>query len=200
MYRGKNPRILPIIIIIVVVALIIAAIFSIGRMILSNSTNSNQPADQSSLISDVLNTEDGRGVTLTVRGPIVADEEFKSYQINITPTSRTYTVYRGYLDNVISRKTYENNRSAYEQFVYALDKADIAKTRKSNDDGDLRGVCATGGLAYKFETILNNEVKDTLWTSTCEGSRGTMAASVDRVHALFANQIPDFEPLFNQYH
>ena len=133
-----------------------------------------------------------------MRGPIVADENFRSYQIIVTPTSRVYTEYAGYLDKVITSRTLTNNQQAYEQFIYALDKADIGKTRNLSDSSDLRGVCATGGRAYKFETLDGNTATKTLWTSTCSGSQGTMASNVVQIHALFANQIPDFKPVFDK--
>lgn len=202
MYRGNNPRIFPIIVIILVVALVIAAVVSLSRMLLTRSDTDERTSTQTTtLLSEVLNTGSDRSTKLTVRGPIVADEEFRSYQITISPESREYTVYRGYLDTVIRTKKLDNNHAAYEQFVYALDKAEISKVRKSNADDDLRGVCATGGLAYKFEALAGDEVKNSVWTSTCPKSQGTMAADVNKIHALFANQIPEseFEPLFNEY-
>lgn len=199
MYRGDKPKIFPIIVIIIVIALIIAAIASVVRMIATNGsqTTSDSAQKTDSIRDQLLNTDATSSVRWTVRGPIVADENFRSYQIEISPSKRTYTVYQGYLDKKISEKTYENNQQAYEEFVFALDKADIDQTRTVAND-DMRGVCATAGRLYTFETISSNTMKSRIWTSTCEGSPGSMQADVSRVHALFVNQVPNFEPLFDR--
>lgn len=197
MYRGSGPRILPLIIIILVVALVIAAIVSIGRVFFTSGNTSNAPESTDAVLTAVHDTSGGRGVRWTVRGPIVADENFRSYQIQISETERTYTTYSGYLDQVINTKTYPNNERAYEQFVYALDKAGIGQTRNAKDT-DFRGVCATDGFAYVFDTLHGESADHTLWTTSCRGSQGSMSANVAQIHALFANQIPDFKPLFTR--
>lgn len=198
MYRGSGPRVLPIIIVIVVVALVIAALVTVGRMLFSGGGSSEaNDSPAASLQESVLDKSSDRAVRWTVRGPIVADEKFRSYQITITPTSRTFVTYSGYLDQVNDTKKYDNNARAYEEFVFALDKADIGATRKSSDE-EFRGVCATNGIAYMFETVKNSNVDNSVWSSSCKDSAGTMGATPSKVQALFVNQIPDFTPLFNE--
>ena len=196
MYRGSNPRVLPIIIVIIVVALVVAALVTVGRMIFSGNDSSSSDADTISLQDAVLERTADRSVRWTVRGPIVADEKFRSYQITISVDSRSFVTYSGYLDQVMDTKTYTNNSRAYEEFVYALDKAGISKTRKSSDE-EFRGVCATNGIAYMFETVNDTDVDNSIWSSSCKGSAGTMTADPLKIQALFTNQIPDFAPLFN---
>ncbi len=187
---------MPIIVIIIVVALVIAALVTVGRMIFSGGSSSTENKG-TSLQDVVLDTTAERSVRWTVRGPIVADEKFRSYQITVTPSSRTFVTYSGYLDQVMDTKTYDNNVKAYEEFVYALDKASVGKTRSSSNT-DFRGVCATRGIAYMFETLNDSTVDNSIWSSTCKDSPGTMGADPLKVHALFVNQIPDFAPLFNE--
>ncbi len=196
MYRGSGPRVLPIIIVIIVIALIVAAIVTVVRMASSGSSDSQSDTKAATLQETVLNTESDRSVRWTVRGPIVADENFRSYQITVTPNSRTFITYSGYLEQVMDTKTYDNNTKAYEEFVYALDKANIGTTRKAKDE-DFRGVCATKGVAYMFETLASSEADNAIWSSSCKDSAGTMAADPLKIQALFVNQIPDFNPLFN---
>jgi hypothetical protein len=199
MYRGSGPRILPIIIIILVVALVIAAVVSIGRLIFTNSSTSAPAGVETTetILSALHETGDSRSVRWTVRGPIVADEQFKTYTITISPTARSFMTYGGYEEQVIATKTYGNNTKAYEQFVYALEKANIAKTRRASD-ADFRGVCATQGLAFKYESLQDDTTNHSLWTTTCSGSKGTMTASTGQIQALFTNQIPDFKPQFDE--
>lgn len=197
MYRGSGPRVLPIIIVIIVVALVVAALVTVGRMLFSGGSSSGSTDTGTVTLQDaVLDRTADRSVRWTVRGPIVADEKFRSYQITVSPTSRTFITYSGYLDQVMDTKTYSNNTRAYEEFVFALDKASISKTRKSSDE-EFRGVCATNGIAYMFETLNDTDVDNSIWSSSCKDSAGTMTADPLKVQALFVNQIPDFSPLFN---
>ena len=198
MYRGSGPRVLPIIIVIIVIALIVAAIVTVVRMAMNGGSGEGQTNTKTATLQEsVLNREASRSVRWTVRGPIVADENFRSYQITVTPNSRTLVTYSGYLEQVMDTKKYDNNAKAYEEFVYALDKANIGATRDAKDE-EFRGVCATKGVAYMFETLDNSEPDNTVWSSSCKDSAGTMGADPLKVQALFVNQIPDFNPLFNK--
>ena len=196
MYRGSGPRIIPIIVTIIVVALVIAALVALGRLLFSGGSSDQSTSETTSLAAAVLDTNDARSVRWTVRGPIVADEKFRSYQITVTPSARIFTVYSGYLDQVINTYTYTNNTKAYEQFVYALDRTNIRTTRTADTD-DIRGVCATQGIAYTFETLKSNTRDHMIWSSTCKDAKGSMTADALKVHALFVNQIPDFKTQFN---
>ena len=196
MYRGSNPRIMPIIIGIIVVALIVAALVSLGRVLFSGGGGSSSNESTDSILTAVLSTSVDRSVEWTVRGPIVADENFKSYQITVSPSERVMTVYSGYLDQVVDQRKFTNNTRAYEEFVFALQKANIAASRNV-DDSDYRGVCATNGFVFVFEALEAERASHTLWTSSCKWSKGTMSANVPQVHALFVNQVPEFKPVFN---
>ena len=196
--RNSFSRFVPILLVIVITVVAVAAVIAIGRALFGKN-DSGQTTDQNVNVGQValLSTDAGSAVRLTVRGPIVADETFRSYQIEISPNKRTYTVYQGYLDKQLDRKEFENNQQAYEQLVYALSKAQIQDTRTVDDD-DVRGVCATGGRLYTFGTMDSGVTKTRIWTSSCQGSPGSMKADVPKIHALFANQIPGFAPMFDK--
>ena len=195
MQRNNGARFFPLIIIIVIVALVIAAIISIGRAVFNTGSDSSTQAP-AALDKDreaLLNTSVGRSVQMTVRGPIVAEENFTSYRITASNSERSMKVYKGYLEEETGGKTLGNNTQAYEQFVYALDKANLmkgaAEEKAAEVEDDLRGICARG---YVYEYTLlsgDNEVKK-LWTSTCEGSKGTLDASKEQLTQLFLAQIP----------
>ncbi len=192
--QKNGAKFFPLIIIIVIIALVIAAIVSIGRAVFNND-DGNDTEQTSQLDANreaLLNTSVGRSVTMTVRGPIVAQEEFTSYRVSASNTERSMKVYKGYLEEETNGKTLANNTQAYEQFVYALDKANMVEGRDAaNDDElkDLRGICARG-YVYEYAVLSgSNEVKK-LWTSTCDGSKGTLKASSDQLSQLFLSQIP----------
>lgn len=199
MQRNNGAKFFPLIIIIVIIALVIAAIVSIGRAVFNtgdgNDTEQTSQVDQNR--ENLLNTAVGRSVTMTVRGPIVAEENFTSYRVSASNNERSMKVYKGYLEEETNGKTLGNNTQAYEQFVFALDKANMAKGLNQNDDDetkDLRGICARG-YVYEFAVLSGgNEVRK-LWTSSCDGSKGTLDASKDQLSTLFLAQIPGSDEL-----
>ncbi len=188
MQRSNSFKALPIIITIIVIALAIAAIVSIGRAIFTSGDSSEETVLVDEGREALLNTGGGRSVQLTVRGPIVADEAFKSYQVEISNSERSITAYEGYLDSRTDGTTLSNNTRAYEQFVYALDKANLMKGQETEDD--LRGICATG-YVYEYAVLSGGSPVKMLWTSTCSGSKGSLDASREQLTNLFLEQIPD---------
>ena len=195
MYRGNSSRIVPIILVLIVIAIVIAALVSVGRAIFGGGeqtsvTNAGRDA--------LLDTSVGHSVRMTVRGPLVANEEFHSYQVAIDQSERSLVTYQGYLEQSIGSKSYGNNLKAYEQFVYALDKANfMLGDELTGDKNDTRGICATG-LVYEFEVIDADSTVKKLWTSTCKGSPGSLKASVSQVNSLFLKQIPDSDQLIRK--
>jgi hypothetical protein len=190
MANYRTSRILPIVLVIVVIIIAITALVSLARVVFFSGTSTTSTAVVDVSRDALLNTSAGRSVSMTVRGPIVADEKFRSYKIDISANDRTIKTYTGYLDTVIDQTTLGNSVASYDQFVHALDKANLAKGKQlTGDKNDTRGICATGSV-YDF-TIANNgdTVKD-LWTSTCGGSSGSLNGSVTQLSSLFINQIP----------
>ncbi len=196
MYRGDRARIFPVIIVLIVIAIAIAALVSVGRAIFGGGDP--QPVAVDSSQQSLLNSSDSHSVRMTVRGRIVADENFRSYQIVVTPSSRTLTTYSGYLSQPIETSQLGNNVKAYEEFIHALDKADLSKgTAFTGDQDDIRGICATGQVV-EFDIMDNNSSVKHLWTSDCKGSLGSLKASVKQVQSLFLQQIPNQKTLLGK--
>jgi len=192
MSRYNSRRLAPIILTIVVIIVSIALLVSLARALLfsgSSSTGQNQVVDTTQ--EALLNTDANRSVSMTVRGPIVADEDFRSYQITISPNTRTIQTYKGYLGTILQQKTRTNNAAAYEEFVFALNKANMTKgTQFEDDQNDVRGVCAPGRV-YEYRLLKDGKSVEMLWASTCSGSKGSLEASVDQLTELFVRQIPE---------
>lgn len=186
----RTSRILPTILTIVIIIIAIAGLVALARLVFTGSTSKTEPVVDISR-QNLLDTSDGRAVNMTVRGPIVADEDFRSYSMTVSSTTRQFQAYTGYLDVVTDHQSLPNNTAAYDQFVHALDKANmVAGTPFEGDKNNVLGICATGKV-YEF-SILNNGVADkTLWTSTCSGSKGSLKASATQLSQLFLNQIPN---------
>lgn len=189
-YTSRS-RIIPIILIIVIMVIAIVALVSLARAIFFSGGQTQNTAQVDTSRDSLLNTAEGHKVRMVVRGPIVADEKFNSYQITITPSSRTLTTYRGYLYTQIDSINLGNNVAAYDQFVHALDKANLpVGTAFPKDKDSTLGICATGRV-YEYEIIDGDTTVKRLWTSTCKGSPGSLKASADQLTNLFVAQIPD---------
>lgn len=196
MYRGEKARILPVIIVLIVIAVAIAGLVAAGRAIFGG----NQPSATTPDISReaLLNTSVGHSVRMTIRGPIVADEDFRSYQILVTPYARTLTTYSGYLETPIATKALGNNTKAYEELVYALDKANMVKAPAlSGDQDDVRGICAAGRV-LEFEVLEDTKTVKRLWTSSCKGTPGSLKANAKQLRSLFDEQIPEHKKLLEK--
>jgi len=189
MYRGNGARVFPIIIILIVVAIAIAALVSVGRSIFGGGDTADQPIDVSR--QALLSTDVNHSVRMTVRGPLVADESFRSYRVVISPSDRTLSTYSGYLEQPIDTKQLGNNVKSYDEFVHALEKANMVEGDAFQGEADdTRGICAKGNL-YEFEVLSGGSTVKRLWTSTCRGSAGSLRANANQLQDLFLKQIPD---------
>jgi hypothetical protein len=190
MANYRTSRALPIILVIVVIIIAITALVSLARVVFFSGSSTSSTAAVDVSRDALLNTSAGRSVTMTVRGPIVADEKFRSYKIDISANDRTIKTYTGYLDTVVDQTSLGNSVASYDQFVHALDKANLTKGKQlDGDKNDTRGICATGSV-YDFTIYNGTDVVKDLWTSTCNGSAGSLNASVTQLSSLFTNQIP----------
>ena len=191
--KNSLSRFIPILLVVVIMIVAIAAVIAIGRALLGggSSNNSTNTAVTDEGRTALLTVDTSRSVRLTVRGPIVSNESFRSYRVTISPEERDITTYEGYLEKVIETKKFDNNNRAYEELVHALDKRRMMDGRVlAEEQSDLRGICASGQI-YQFETLVNGETVRSLWTSDCDGSKGSATANVSEVIDMFLKQIPE---------
>jgi len=190
MAKYRNSRVLPTILVVVIIIIAIIALISGARAIFFGGSSTKQETTDTS-VQSLLNTSISNSVSMSVRGPIVADENFHSYRIVVSPTTREITTYNGYLNTIVAQQTYSNNTAGYEEFVNALNLAKMtAGNQPEEGASDVRGVCAVGRLT-EFSILTNEMALETLWTSTCSGSQGTLRANVAQLSNLFTAQIPD---------
>lgn len=193
----RTSRIIPIALVLIVIAIAIAALVSLARAVFfsgDGQTTSKVDVSREALLSTTAN----RSVRVTVRGSIVADEQFRSYQITISPSSRIVTTYNGYLDKQIDQISLPNNIPAYEEFVYALDRANFVKgTELTGEKNDTRGICASG-LVYQFDVLQDNKTVKNLWTTTCKSGKGSLVADVSQLKKLFVDQVPGAATLISK--
>ncbi|OYW85587.1 hypothetical protein B7Z17_02050 [Candidatus Saccharibacteria bacterium 32-49-10] len=189
--RNSFSRFVPILLVIVITIVAVAAVIAIGRSLLGGGQSAEPVEQLDEGRTALLTTDVTRSVRVTVRGPIVADESFRSYRVTISPDARMMTTYEGYLEKQLETKSLDNNARAYEELVYALDKRKMMDGRALSDEqNDLRGICASKKL-YEFETLVNGDTVKKLWTSDCDGSKGSALANVSEILDMFLKQVPD---------
>ena len=192
--KDKIIRIAPILLIIAIAILAIATLVTIGQSFFG--TDEQKVEEKSKVeepVEDWKTNEPNRSVKMTVRGLIVANENFRSYTVEVSQSKRVLTTYKGYLGEVIKQVSLPNSPDAYDQFIHALDKANMMKGQSfSGKEDDLLGVCATGHL-YDFSVLKNGTLEKHLWTSTCRGSVGSLKANTQQLQNLFISQIPDHQ-------
>lgn len=187
-------RIVPIILVILIVVVAVVALISVGRSLFGGGSEMTVNTGKEALVDTSLD----RSVRMTVRGNIVGDNVFHTYAVTVTPTNRNITTYRGYLLNQVATQDLENNSKAYEQFVYALDRAKMMDgTEPEGEANDTRGVCAEGKL-YRYDVMQGSNIVKSLWTTTCGQSRGSLKAVNQVLFRLFNAQIPDYAKLTSQ--
>ena len=156
MKHGRNSQLVPVILIVVIVVISVAAIMAFVRTVMGgDSQNSSQQTktQQEEAEEALLSTSLDRAVRMTVRGGITADESFRSYQMTISPNKRSMTTYKGYLDQPQDNLNLDNNTKAYEEFVFALNRADMMKGDPlTGNADDTRGICANGKV-MEFEIL-----------------------------------------------
>ncbi len=200
MKPGRSTQIIPVILIVIIVVVSVAAIVALTKTLFFGGDDTQTEQQQDADVTALLDTTADRGVRMTVRGMITANEKFRSYQIVITPNQRTMTTYAGYLDTPIDTVQYNNNVKAYTEFVYALHRAGmVAGEQLQGAADDTRGICA-GGKVLVFETIQNKKTVKRLWTTTCKNAKGSLEASSSQLGDLFLGQIPAGEDLLDKIH
>ncbi len=193
-YRTR--RIISIAVVVIVIGAAIFGLIYVGNLLFFSGGKgaSSQIATHE---SDLLSTSADRSVMMNVRGPIVAEENFHSYQIKIAPNSRNLTTYNGYLNAVASNESLGNNVPAYEQFVNALDRASFMNANVfTGSANNSAGVCATGFL-YTFSILKSDKSVKQLWTTSCGVPRGSFGGKVSETMNLFTVQIPHAQTKIN---
>ncbi len=198
--KNKLVKVLPIIIIFLIILLVSFTLITLGRVLLSKTSGPTQETVDIRAVArdNLLTVDDSHYVMMRVRSKIVGDESFNSYRIMISPSERILATYKGYSGDATQTKRFDNTVTAYEQFVYALDKANLVKGQPFPDErDDTRGICATGEV-YDFDIVVDDISVGHYWSSTCRGSRGSLMANTNQIKSLFLNQIPDAAKIINQ--
>jgi hypothetical protein len=136
-------------------------------------------------------------VSMTVSGPINAESQHQEYRITVDRNNVTFEKIRGYEGNVVQLKTYDNNRSAYNNFLHALDRANFTSGDNNKDLADETGLCPLGSR-YVFKLTQGGQDLERYWATTCQGTK-TYLGNFQLTTTLFNLQVPDFQDLTRDF-
>jgi hypothetical protein len=127
---------------------------------------------------------------LTIDGPVNADTIHKSVQITVDKDEVTFEKFQGYQGHVVGSQHYENNETAYANFLHALAHAGFTRGDTSSALKDERGYCPLGNR-YIFEFIQDGKDIERFWATSC-GKPKTYLGAPSLTLQLFRAQVPDF--------
>jgi hypothetical protein len=134
-------------------------------------------------------------VSLTIDGPVSADQTHRSIKISVDERRATAELINGYEGQVQDTKTYTTNENLYANFLLSLKRAGFIVGLSDENLKDERGYCPTG-LRYVYELKDNDKEVRRLWSTSC-GRDSTFKGTGETVRALFQKQIPDYDTLLN---
>jgi hypothetical protein len=177
---------------IVLLILSVWGVTSIAKRILGGESKPTTSTKQQIFLDDY--ARPNTVVKLTVEGPIVADEKFVSYEIDVAQNYRQIKTFKGYNKTLVDNKYYNNNNEAYVNFLKALRRYNFtAKTKSTSEDE--KGTCATGNR-YIYQLTDQDTNTDTIrsWNTSC-GTVGSFAGLGSSIRSLFRAQIPDYDEI-----
>ena len=168
-------------------------IVSIAKNIFGGDSTKSNASVQKIELSDY--EREGTAVKLNVEGPIVGDDQFLSYQREVTQNYRKFTIYKGYQKSVVSEKQYSNNIVAYRIFLRALERSNFTNKVAGASDDEV-AACATG-RRYVYSLSDHDETISRLWNASCstKSSTSMQSSNGSSVRALFKSQIPDYSTI-----
>ena len=175
--------------IIVILAIIFLGVFGtvffIGRLNKGHSTG----LPIGTHLADFTDNESS-SVRWTMQGRLVGDDSYRSVRITVSPTYRRAEILQGYEQKATKTVDLPNNKTAYTNFLIALDNLHFGNERRVQNPDD-RGVCPLGNR-FIYELYDGDNQKLRLWSDTCVSSEGTMDGQASNIRQIFKAQITDY--------
>jgi hypothetical protein len=125
--------------------------------------------------------------------PVNADQNHNVTSTTVGRDETTLNVYQGYQGTLIRTQSYNNNPTAYANFLRALQGVGFTTAKNDPALADERGVCPLGHR-YIFEIKDGNRIVQRLWSTSC-GNIGNFKGRTTTIITLFHRQVPDFSKL-----
>lgn len=191
-FASKLRWILVIVVSVIFLILVCWGLYSIARNTFSPNDEDGTSVSEQEQVDEGSVRSTARAV-YTVDGPIVANNEHRSYRIEVTNNSVVMKVYSGYGSSVIAESSYPNTSDSYTAFLSALSNANVtALARGASDQDEFAeiGACATG---RKFIVELDSTLRR--WSTSCNRVQGNAGFTMSQVGSLFQRQVPDYSTL-----
>ena len=156
----------------------------------SSKSTTKSPISVKKRLSDYSSTN--AEVSVTVEGPVVGHEVHSAIRIIVARDERRVEIINGYNNLIVKSKIYDNNQTAFDVFLHALEYDSYTAEVKPKIIDDT-GVCATGTkYIYELKNTGNKDTDKRLWSVSCGAGIGNAGNKGQLVRALFQKQIPDF--------
>ena len=175
-------------------ALVVIGLLILGILLIAGGgkKSPSTPVKVPKSLTDYASTD--ATVSLTIKGAINAQELHREIRVTIGRGLRQVDIIKGYQNQIIKDKSYDNTQAAYDEFLHAINYANFTRTRKANLASE-SGVCPLGNRCV-FALEKGGRKISRLWTSTCSGAaRGTFGGNTTLLLTLFEKQIPTYDAL-----
>ena len=132
-------------------------------------------------------------VSLTIDGPVNADQNHKQSQIIIDNGQATYQQLQGYDGQIISSESFNNTQASFYVFLRALETAGFTHGDTSSSLSNERGICPLGTRYIVKLTQDGNDI-ERFWVTSCGGTK-TYEGNIALTIKLFEAQIPNYAKL-----
>jgi len=177
--------------ILISLGVLLLIIFGIVIFNQGGSPRVETPAKQAVKLTD-FSTKDNASVEFTTEGAIIAPENHRTILINISPLTRTVTVFTGYEGQVFKTQTLPNDKNSYTEFLAALARAGFVKERKIDGSISSQAICPTGTRTHYKVIEGGNDVQN-LWSASC--TTGSFGGNTPLTGTLFRAQIPNYSSI-----
>lgn len=173
--------------------MILMFVLIVGTLVWAINRRGDSPQQEREVrttqLTDYANTS--TEVRYILRSEINAKEDHRVLQITVGRNYRTATIFEGYNGVVLQSLQLDNTQEAYLQFLAALENNDFTNARIAEPGVNPEGACPDGRRA-DFEIFQGSEVKQSLWTTSCNGVGGTFSGNTHDIRTLFERQIPNY--------
>jgi hypothetical protein len=137
-------------------------------------------------------------VSMTIDGRITGDDTHRQIRITVDRLQRRVDIIGGYNGNIIEEHSFDNNQSAYNVFLHAINNEGFTlKLKNTKYPADSIGQCPLGTRTI-FELNDGGESLSNLWSSSCGTKIGTLGGSSSGLQTLFQAQITDYNKIVSK--
>lgn len=133
-------------------------------------------------------------VQMVIDGKINADQNHTAIRVTVDNTDVTYEQIQGYQGTVVNKQVFNNNTSAFSNFLYAIGHSGFLLGDSSSRLANETGFCPLGHR-YVFTLTEGGQNLQRYWSTNCKGLIGTYNGNLGLTLTLFQLQVPNYSTL-----